>query len=422
MRISGGHLRASMGLVALSLVLSADLYAQAAHVAVCQAAPEPATSNNASLVGKVVDALGYATTLASLKAIRYTTAISAGTDANPVKVQVTQTRVYPDRLVLVTRIPGGAESYVEASPAGAFTQLSGGQKTNLPEAMRDELLKTVRLDRFYVGQNVGSRNVTVTDTGTERIGDVEAAVLRLNVEGAEATWYVSRADGRLVRTVAKVPVMGGMVDSVVDYSDWRNCDGLTIPFQRAITQGEKASQEKVVTVELNPSTTALRPADSAAGASSGQRPSSLGGTAGGAWKIQPQTDKLTDQPSIVYSLNADDEKGYFAFRCSGNGRFEEAWFDPGVVLDNSTTAPRGLLGGDQPNQMVQVRVDNKLTIHFWFVSADLRALTIGKRDLEQILNAKDYRIQFTVAFSGEDVRKFSPSGIDRQLVKRACGF
>ena len=118
--------------------------------------------------------------------------------------------------------------------------------------MRDELLKTVRLDRFYVGQNIGSSKVTVTDTGTERIGDVEAAALHLNVEEAEATWYVDRANGRLLRTVAKVPVMGTMVDSVVDYSDWRNCDGLMISFQRAITQGGKASQEKVLAVELNP--------------------------------------------------------------------------------------------------------------------------------------------------------------------------
>jgi hypothetical protein len=44
------------------------------------------------------------------------------------------------------------------------------------------------------------------------------------------------------------------------------------------------------------------------------------------------------------------------------------------------------------------------------------------RDLEEILNTKDYRIEFTIAFEGSDVRKFSPAGIDRQLVKRACGF
>jgi hypothetical protein len=410
-------------LAAMYFTVSASLYAQSRHLAVCQTpAAMPVTPSNASLMSKVAASLGDPNALASLKAIRYTEEISAGASASAVGVEVIQTRIYPDHLVLITHTPGGLESHLEASPAGAFMQVSGGPKTNLSGEMSDELLKIVRLDRFYVGQNIGRGKVTVTETGTERIGDVEAAALRLNVDGAEATWYVDRADGRLLRTVEKVPASGGMVNSVVDYSDWRNCDGLMVSFQRAITQGGKASQQKVLTVELNPSVTLLLPADSVAAASSGQTPASLGRTAEGAWKIQPQKDKLTDQPSIVYSLNADGEKGYLAFRCSGDGRFNEAWFEPGVVLDNSTTAQRGLLGGDQPNQMVQVRVDNKIKVHFWFVSADLRALTIGKRDLEEILNAKDYRVQFTVAFSGEDVRKFSPAGIDRQLVKRACGF
>ena len=232
-----------MVVMVLSLTLSANLFAQVGHVAVCQTALGPFTPSGASLMSKVVTNLGDATALASLKAIRYTGTISTGSGSNQANVEVTQTRVYPDRLVLITRILGGtqSENRLEASPSSAFVQVSGGSKTNLPDALRDELLKTVRLDRFYVGQNLGSSKVTVTDTGTERIGNVEAAVLHVNVEGAEATWYVSREDGRLLRTVAKVPVMGGMVDSVVDYSDWRSCDGLIVPFQRATTQGGKAS-------------------------------------------------------------------------------------------------------------------------------------------------------------------------------------
>ena len=63
---------------------------------------------------------------------------------------------------------------------------------------------------------------------------------------------------------------------------------VTLSFQRAITQGGTASQEKVLSVELNPSMTVLPPADSVAAASNGQTPSSLGRTAGGAWEIQPQ--------------------------------------------------------------------------------------------------------------------------------------
>lgn len=423
MRIVREHLRSSMGVMALSLALSSTLFGQAGHVAVCQVASVPAISNNAPLMEKFVAELGDTTALASLKAIRYTIAVSTGTGANLVNAEVTQTRVFPDRLVMITRILGGteSESYLEVSPSDAFV-LSEGSKTSLPEAMRIELLNTVRLDRFYVGQNIGSSKVTVTDTGTERIGDVGAAALRLNVEGAEATWYVGRADGRLLRTVTKVPTVDGMVDLVVDYSDWRNCDGLTVSFQRAITQGGMVSHEKVLRVELNPNMTALPPADSVAAASNEQTLYSLGRTAGGGWEIQSQKDAMTDRPSVVYSLHAGGQKGYLAFRCSGDGRFEEAWFDPGIVIDNFTTTPRDLLGGDQSAQIVRVRVDNKITAHYWFVSPDLRALTIGSRDLEEILNTKDYRIEFTIASEGSDVRQFSPSGIYHQLVNRACGF
>jgi hypothetical protein len=249
----------------LSLILSANIFAQVAHMAVCKPASLPPTTNNESLMSRIVADLGDANALASLKAIRYTTSTLTGADANPVNV-VTLTRAYPDRLMVVTRIPSGTESYMEASPAGAFVQPAGGQRSSLPEEWRDCFVKSVRLDRFYVGQNTGTGKVSVTESGTTRIGDVEAAVLHVNVEGAEATWYVGRADGRLLRTVAKVPDVGGLADSVVDYSDWRNCDGLTVPFQRVTTQGGKTTLNKVLTVELNPIISALPSAASAAAA------------------------------------------------------------------------------------------------------------------------------------------------------------
>jgi hypothetical protein len=418
MRILGKYAQKILAIAALSLATGASLFPQA----VCRTISAPAVSSSTTPIGKATDALGDPSALKSLKAIRYTTLLSTGADANMGKIEVVQTRVFPDRLVFITRIAAGGESYMEATPAGAFTQPTGGTRTNLPNVIRDELLKTVRLDRFYIGQNIASGKVTVTDMGTDHIGDVDTAVLRLNVEGAEVIWYVGQADGLLLRTIAKVPGAGGMVDSMVNYSDWRNCDGLTVPFQRTIIQGDKTSQEKVISVELNPNTPASPLAEPTKPVASSNVPAHSSSTAGGAWLVESQKDAMTDQSSVVYSLSADEQNGYIAFRCSGQGRFDQAWFAPGVVLDNSTTAQRGLLGGDQPNQSVHVAIDSKHSVGFWFVSADLKGLTIGKHDLEEILAAKDYRIQFAVAFKGSDVRKFSPNGLDRQLVKRACGF
>jgi hypothetical protein len=82
---------AALSLTVLFLTPSANLFAEVARVAVCQAASGPATPSNASLMNKVVSDLGDATSLASLKAIRYTTAISTGTGANQTNVEVTQT-------------------------------------------------------------------------------------------------------------------------------------------------------------------------------------------------------------------------------------------------------------------------------------------------------------------------------------------
>ncbi len=207
---------------------------------------------------KVVASLGDPHVLATLRGIRYTTETTLGTGPNILRAESTVTRIYPDRLVLTRKyeIPGGRESLVEVSPDGAYSQVSGGPKTELPPGKRDELLNMVRLDRFYIGLNFGNGKVKVIETRKEMLGGNEAAVLRLDSGGAQVTWYVSPTDGRLLRSVTQVTSPAGMVDAIVDYSDWRVCDGLAIPFMRAVAIGGKVGEERFLSVELNPSMSA----------------------------------------------------------------------------------------------------------------------------------------------------------------------
>jgi hypothetical protein len=58
---------------------------------------------------------------------------------------------------------------------------------------------------------------------------------------------------------SEVPATTGMVDQIVDYSDWRICDGLPAPLLRSITQGTQISQEALITVEFNPDVSAKEP-------------------------------------------------------------------------------------------------------------------------------------------------------------------
>jgi hypothetical protein len=240
---------AGLTMAAIYMGTSVDVRAQSSHPAVCQAAPSTSPMpSNISIVEKAVASLGDPQVLASLRGVRYTGTISFGA----MKVNSTQTRIYPSRMILVTSGPGIPETDVDASPSGAYRQVAGSAKVQLPDFTRGELLKTVQRDRFYVGQLVASGNVKIIDAGTEKIGEVDAAVLQVDVTGAKSVWYVSPSDGRLLRSVAQVPAANGMVDQIVDYSDWRICDGLTVPFLRSTTQGTQISQETIISVELNP--------------------------------------------------------------------------------------------------------------------------------------------------------------------------
>src|SRR5271156_5273405 len=79
-------LRGSISVMVLSLSLTTNLVAQVTHLAVCQSDSGPAASRNAPLTSKVIAEFGDASVIASLKAIRYTFAISTGTDGNRVSL------------------------------------------------------------------------------------------------------------------------------------------------------------------------------------------------------------------------------------------------------------------------------------------------------------------------------------------------
>ncbi len=226
-------LAATLGAAAFCLIGPAGVRAQSSHPAVCQAAPPASTApENGSILEKVVASLGDPGVLASLRGIRFTTKTTLGTGPNILRAETTVTRIYPDRLVLTRKyeIPGGRESLVEVSPDGAYSQVSGGPKTELPPGKRDELLNMVRLDRFYIGQSIGNGKVKVIETRKEMLGGNEVAVLRLDSGGAQVTWYVSPTDGRLLRSVTQVASPAGMVDAVVDYSDWISATAWRFPF------------------------------------------------------------------------------------------------------------------------------------------------------------------------------------------------
>jgi hypothetical protein len=75
-------------------------------------------------------------------------------------------------------------------------------------------------------QRANDTAVTVRGAGTEKIGEVEARVLELSVEGSDVRWLADPASGRILRTTSRTMGPAGPAEQAMDYSDWRMVDGV----------------------------------------------------------------------------------------------------------------------------------------------------------------------------------------------------
>jgi hypothetical protein len=134
--------------------------------------------------------------------------------------------VLQDRVRIDFNGPKDRETVV-ISPDLAFVSTSKGTRA-LSVAEKNEHLARVRCDLLYIGQHLEDPSFAFTVGGTERIGDVQTAVL--NIGGAvSGRWYVDPQSGRVLREDCKRVGKSGSFESEDD-SDWRTVDGLTLPF------------------------------------------------------------------------------------------------------------------------------------------------------------------------------------------------
>jgi hypothetical protein len=156
--------------------------------------------------------------------------------------------------------------------------------------------------------------------------------------------------------------------------------------------------------------------------------------AGGKWFVETIRNRMTDVASSQFNLMADNEihdgivtkRPALAIVCRA-GRVDDAQFQTGVVLDTPSIEGKGLLNIQVPEHYVRVRLDNKISTFTWEHLADSKSMGIccrgfSKNGLEKILKASDVRIEFG-SFGGYDqVATFSPSGLDRQMLRETCGI
>jgi zinc protease len=213
---------------------------------------KPAATSNPegkALAAKVAAAIGGLPKLQSIKTMRVDIAESDnGAPPSPVDVAL----AYPDKMHVDVQTPQGKLTIV-ASTEDAFMSMQGMGTRSMPPAQKTEMLAQMHHDLVYIAQHADDPAFTFTAAGSEKIGDVDAAVLDIGGAVPWVRWYVDPKTGYVLREKYKGMGQSGPFEGETNLSDWRTADGLTMPYKHENKQdGKQTSTAEFKKIEVNP--------------------------------------------------------------------------------------------------------------------------------------------------------------------------
>jgi zinc protease len=205
-----------------------------------------------ALAAKVVQALGGAEKLNSVKSLKSSYTLDQKAGPMPGQIQAESTIVYPDHMKADMSMSQGSFSIV-VTPAAAFVESGGQVVQELPPSRRDESLAQIHRDLIYISQHVSDPAFTFAASGTEKSGDIDTAIVDVSGPGVDMRWFVDPQSGKVIRETYQSMGRSGLENSETTFSDWRPVNGLNIPFHRANKQnGQDSSAAQFTSFELNP--------------------------------------------------------------------------------------------------------------------------------------------------------------------------
>ena len=212
--------------------------------------PAATTSEGRALAEKMVRAIGDPARLRSIKSVRTEMSINSKMpQGGEMQAQLEITGVLPDRIRQKMTLPMG-EMVMVVTPEAAFMAGPMGTR-DLPASQKEILLKEFRRFPLLVAAN--AENLTFTLGGTQKVGEVEAAVLDVSGEYVEVRYFIDPATGRILRASGKGSGPMGAGESAIDFSEWKNFDGLTLPSKGTVSMNGQPSGAMEITVnEINP--------------------------------------------------------------------------------------------------------------------------------------------------------------------------
>jgi zinc protease len=219
-----------------------------------QEAPAKSAASNPegkALAAKVAEGMGGLDKLQSIKSLRVNFTERDPGDPTPTPIEVTI--AFPDRMHVSIPTPQGTMAIV-VSPQAGFMSAEGRGAQDLSAEQKTESLNQIHHDPVYLAQRVNDPAITFTASGTEKIGDVEAAVLDVGGAVPWIRWYLDPKSGRILREAYKGLGQAGSFQGETELGDWRTADGVTLPYlHRNKQNGKDSSIVQYTSIQINPS-------------------------------------------------------------------------------------------------------------------------------------------------------------------------
>jgi|SRR5579872_1044734 len=208
---------------------------------------EVASREGMELLNKALNSFGSREALVGVRAVKWKgTSVQTSSTGTSVSYQLERVTVYPDRLWMASLSSAGLASKMVVTPD--FNYLSSGKMSGVVAAPTlADYLGGAKIDPVYIAQHIG--DYSCATEGTEQIGSVTAANLKISGQGQEVHWSVDPSSGRLLRTRR---MNAASHEVVVNYSDWRLVNGIYTAFQRKSLENGIATDVAITAYELNP--------------------------------------------------------------------------------------------------------------------------------------------------------------------------
>ena len=204
-----------------------------------------------ALLARVIQAMGGADKLRSVRALRTKNTIDDKTSQGEFTIGMETISVFPDQSWTKLATPMG-EMTIVATPKTAFMLAPQGTR-DLPASQKEESIKEMRRDCILVAQHADDPQYSFTASGTAKIGEVDAQILDVNADGDEFRWFIDPQTGRVLRMSANVVDMEGPAEQVRDFSEWKEFGGIPFGTKVKITRnGQDGGSMNVEEIEINP--------------------------------------------------------------------------------------------------------------------------------------------------------------------------